>query len=1077
MAQDSADAPDSDDAPAAEEGAEAQEPVEVLPRPAVVKSASYRTEIKGEGEDQILIIKGSLEVEAFQEGWSVLPLGDAGLSITQTSFGDAELNYGPDGFEVVLPDAGEYELGFVAQAPVSKEGKIWQTTFDLIPGAVSKVEAVFPGQGWDFKWGRPVAFERFNEGPDTRLEFFFSGREKLALEWIQEEELKPIVNADTTMETFLSAGAVKTKAKIVCDIQRAPIEKLEILVPFPHQVTEVVSYAKAEPSWEMIPEGAARKLIIELGQEVRGGLTLELTLEGSVDELPASLDVKALQVVGANRQSGSLKVMTVPTLKVAVESADGLNAKPADQDKVDPNLVGDYRFLSTPFNLAMQLEAAEALMRAETETVLEVQPDLARLRTKFDYNIRRVRVQQLKVELPGGYREFDVTGPFVEKFSVAGDVLTVNFEKPMMGDLSFELRAVASRPTEESTVTAPAFTLQGVQQHNAELMLPARGNLEPSVERLGGMRKEDPKRLGFHQNSAFDLAFVYQNTAEPALVSFKKLQPKITAEVRSLVDLKDNAVKYQWWVDYEIREAATDELLLQVPAAISDRLRVEGVRYKEIVKGAKGKTETAGKIWWAIKLPEMVEGKFQVPLVLTLPEPGFSVDAKKEVNVPEILPQADEVYSQIAVLKSENLEVTQEVSKTLQQIPNTELSGPTQKVNPFEPYEPYLAFESYVPGNKLDFTVTKSQFVVIPHMIVTYADATSVVASDGGVKSEVIYWVNSTMKQDLRIKLPQNGKMISHAYVNGEELTPRQTEDEYLIPLPASPEDKSYPVRIAYEIPSATPGEGLPEWRTVIPMAELPEVEIVQSRLRLFLPDDYRYNRIQSAMIRNDEPTRWEDTRHYLLTLMPTIKSQMEAVEVIDWQTPPALDDGVQSSLVEEGVAVELRRLDAPSEVLIGYGRKAKANILDTVLGLLAFVVGAWLTRGSVWTKFLYFVFVGLMALFLASGSGSAHFAQVFGSIFVGVMAAALVWVLAGLWSLLQEPKPKKKPVRPESATGGYTSSQQILLSSDREPRDLDSMPRAKRQRTRKRHLVRKTFKRRSDRVLGGSSSLEEATA
>lgn len=1031
----------------------------------VVHKASYRVELKAE----TVTIKGTLELEAFptpgtfplQSGWIVVPLGDAGLSITETNFGKAKLNYGGDGFEVLLPESGTYQLGFVAQAPVKSAGDSKTLLFDLIPGAVSKVEAVFPGQGWHFDWSKPLAYERIPEGPDTRLEFYFSGSDPFELTWQQEENVRPVVHAESKLKSHIAGEMIETQVQIYYQVERGPVDTFEMLVPFPHQVLEVKNEGV---QWQVVPEGAARKLVVKPEEGVTDRFELEFVLGSGIESYPAEIELSELSLLQVDRHIGNLSVTASSKLEAKVERTAGLSS--VESEPVDMNgahLVGDFRFLSTPYSLGLSLDEAKPLLQATSATLVHVDPAVATMTSDFSYDIKRVPAETLGITLPEGYSKIDVEGELVEAFEVEGRSLTVNLAGPQSGDVDFRITASKARSAAEQLVLMPVFEVPEVKNYRGTVGLSTRGNLRASLQSPGSMTSSP-------EETDAEFLFVTAAKDQPAEITIREIEPKISAEVTTKVDLRNSAVLYNWWIDFSIQDASTDTLYLEVPSVISDKLATTNADYQMILKGADGVgPPREGMVWWVIKLNQAIKGEYQLPLSMVVTDPGFEVGESVKISVPVLQPSAASVKGQLAVVKTKDLELSEKAGGGMEAI------SPREVPLELAGSDAHSAYEYFKPGVSLNLTVSRSQLVEVADLSVEYADATTVVSSEGGLKTEIVYWIRSIGQNSLRVQLPDRARMISQSYVDGEEEPVRMVEGSYVIPLRSSDSKEAFPVRIAYEVPSPDGASGLPEWRTVLPMAELPGVEVVQSRLRLFLPEDYRYNRVESAMVQAGEESRWKDVRYQLVSLIPSIESRIAEEEIVGWHAPPEAKDGVESPLAEEGVVLELRRLDAPGEVLIGYGRKARANFLDVILGLLAFCVGGWLTRSSMWSKFIYFVFVGLLSLFLASSS-SPHFAQVFGSVFLGVTAAGIVWVIAGIWEMLRQPEPQTIVIKSKAEVD---AANQVSLKGVRESvaeklasTSPEEAEKPKKQRTRSRDRVAKTFKRRSDRVLNGRTSL-----
>ncbi|MEM7699906.1 MAG: hypothetical protein AAF236_16035, partial [Verrucomicrobiota bacterium] len=203
-----------------------QEEVKVQP-PAdgVVTSANYTATVEG-ADDQVLAVEAVLEVESFKdEGWAVVPLIKAGLHIAEAETGEATLHLGQNGYELLLPRKGNYQIRLLLYAKIAQSAGRNQVVINLPRAGVSKFEATLPETGWDFEIKPGAAYSTQPvEGDRTRLSFFFGETESFDIVWQkqgEESSLQPLLFVETEQYSRVIPGALQTDISLNYRILRA----------------------------------------------------------------------------------------------------------------------------------------------------------------------------------------------------------------------------------------------------------------------------------------------------------------------------------------------------------------------------------------------------------------------------------------------------------------------------------------------------------------------------------------------------------------------------------------------------------------------------------------------------------------------------------------------------------------------------------------------------------------------------------------------------------------------------------------------------------------------------------------
>ncbi len=1012
------------------------DPTEQPPADGVLAAAHYTASVEGD-EDQVLAITAKLQVESFKEkGWAVVPLIQSGLGIAEADTGEATLHLGEKGHELILPRKGTYEITLKLYAKIQRGSGRHSVVLNLPKAGVSKFEATLPEQGWEFDL-RPGAAYSSEDLPDggTRLAFFFGETERFDLSWQkqgEESRLTPLLFVENDLAARVIPGALQSEATLRYRILRAGVDEFVVTVPAGQEVLAVSGENIKE--WDVAEAAGGQRLTVRLHAPAKTGYTLGITLEEALDTLPTEFDVPRLLAEDVVRQRGSLTLQTHAELEIEIVSESGLTQQSLGDAVVNSaeglTTFGRFRYLTTPFAMTLAAKKAEPVVEVESWTRFTVDPDAARFLTRFDYEVKRVGIFDSRIRIPAGFEGVEATGDLVEDFAEeAGPdgerVLMVKFRNRAEGRFSFQVTGRQTRESPEDEATVPVFAPRDVERHEGKVGLEIHTSLDPNTREPGDLRQQDVSLLsagaasGIPGEGPLQIGFRYRGEATPAVIAFQLKEPQVNAEVFTLVEVREQVIRYRWTVAYHVLYAGIDTFVLSLPESVAEDLRVDGAIIKEIDKeyapaGGDSAATPEGRVRWAVILRDKRMGAYDLTLSLDRPlsesevaggapspdEEGAPERGRRfQIGLPEIA--LEEVFretGQIAVVKDDNLEILDATVAALEPIDPKELRGGLGREGVF------LAYKYRLHPLALDLEVSRNEFLPVPQAVVTHAALTSVISNDEAVTTEVVYWVKNNAKQFFSVSLPEGGRMVSDIYVNGDPQQPmrRADEDVVLIRLPVGGEQtgQAFPVRFVFEVPSPEPGESLGAFGSLrVEPARLTDAEVLQSHLTLFLPDEYVYRSFKSAMRLPVERRGWTRFRNAFDWLLPSLGPQVMPGLRENWTPPPTLPENARSGfdiqIPREGQRFELHRLDAPDAVRVGYRSEAFAWFWEALFCLTAFVAGVWMLGRPVRWRFACFVGAGLLPLIIA-GAVTPAAASFWQAIALGTFLAAILWLVLG---------------------------------------------------------------------------------
>ena len=818
----------------------------------ILASAHYTGKVTGE----IVTIDAKLNFESLKQGWSALSLGTTNLNVADAKT-NASLDYADNGYQVIFPDKGKYDLDMTIYGKVTTDAGRNNLKLNLPRTAVSQFEITVPDKGLDFTITPACAFTTTEQNDGTtRLAVYFGASQEINISWQKrggETALKPLLFVETAADTHLSAGAIHTVLDLNYRILRAGVPEFEVLIPNDQQVLSVDGQNLRD--WSLEKEGDRQKLVVNLHTPARDNYSFRVTMETAITSLPAKLDVPLIEVKNVERQSGVISLSHDAELVAEIQKMDGLSQQLAGDGRQDATRIGEYRYLRLPYSLSLNVSNAQPLIDVTSETLLTVQPEIQTLVARFDYDVKKAGIFSTRIELPEGFERAEAAGDSVESSSVqkvgGKNVLEIKFSTRRIGQFVFEVTADAPRKTPDEALTVPVFHPLDVQRHEGKVGVAVHVSLKVSTAGLGDLRQEDIRNLGSlapndEGATPLTLGFRYRgDDVKTAQLAFELRKSRVSAEVLALMEVRESLIRNTWWINYNVEYAGVNEFSVAVPKEIADVIQIDGANIKERTKSEDPKLP--GMVVWKVSLQDKNLGAYELKISLERPRGQLKADQAVTVGLPEIKPlDLFRETGQIAVLKDGNLEFTKTDTKGTEVIDPKELHGQLQQNGIF------LAYKYTAHPVSLSLDVAKNLYLDVPTALVTSARINTVIAEDRAQTTEVIYQVRNNSQQFFTIRLPENGKMLADVSVRGELQQPskRPDQNEMLVRLPVQQgTDQTFAIRFIYEVPSPKPGRGLwPRGTIHVDPPVLTDAEIMQTQWVLYLPSGYNYVEFSGPM-------------------------------------------------------------------------------------------------------------------------------------------------------------------------------------------------------------------------------------
>ncbi len=829
-----------------------QPPIEP-PVNGVITRADYVGSVRGE----LVHLEATLDVEVLSAEWARLPVqfGDAAIGSARTEDGAVLLRgVGEGRYELLVRGRGKHQikLSLVVGVKSAAEGRSFAVQCPAV--GVSNLELEIPEKELAVQvTPRRTSELRSDSEGTTRVRAVLGSTNQFTVSWQPKsgvtDQAAGLANATDTIAVDVGDGVVHTHAVFDYQILRGSLGELIVEVPVDQRLLDV--QAPGLRDWQAETVDDRQRVKVRLHAPVTEKIRLELHTESPLSE--EAFQVGSVRAVGVARESGVLAVRGAEDVGleyVLRESITRIDAADAPESLRKPRSTF-YKFFTPDHKLSVV--ASQLKPRIVVDSHVSILLDKTRLtaRGEFRYQVSRSGIFALGYRLPAGFQVDDVRAESMERFEVASaedaQTLTVYFTKKLLGDLTVTVTASQARDKPAGEQALPLLEPLNTTREQGLVAVIAPESLEVKTDpaQLQGARAATPAELaakGFRpeapEGSMLAAAFSFV-TRPVRIVQTITERPRRTAVVVGTVaNVKEDVVQVTTTLRYQIQFAGTDTFRMAVPAAVSDRLQVEGEGIKERRKGEQASDD--GTVEWTIVLHSEALGQRTLTAIydqkISIPDQGTQF----ELHPIRVL-DVDREAGEIAIQKDRALSV--DAAPTgLEEIDPRELSQPIGTT------QPYLTYRYYQHPAQLTLSVTKHELQDVVKTVVRRAYIEVVITEDGPMTMRARYDLKSSERQRLAVTL--RDPRILGITVAGQTVAPEKA--------PAapggSPEDKTYLINVARSGDSDEPFQIAAVFETRLPETELKVTNLLrlplprfdegvkfqQVYVRVWVPKDYR---------------------------------------------------------------------------------------------------------------------------------------------------------------------------------------------------------------------------------------------
>ena len=321
---------------------------------------------------------------------------------------------------------------------------------------------------------------------------------------IRAEAIRPQIEAVVRNVFRVGAEQVALSASVNYTIKKAGVFHLRLALPAGYRV-EHVSGSNVQQQVEQ-NLGDSRFLEVTLKDRISGSYNLVVDLISRRQPQVRLLTMAGVHPLDIVKLTGFIAISAEPGVAVKTETFDGLTEIPAAALADVLPLVGGGNWLAfkyiTPepqalpeWKLRVTTETVAAWVRAETVNQFTLAESLVSGRALVRYDIGNAPVKELRVAMPPGSRNVEISGPNIRSREQNGTDWRVELQSPLRGLGLLTVTWDEPRSLRTNAVVLTGVTALNVERETGYFVVSAKAPLQVSEALAGYLQRVDTADL------------------------------------------------------------------------------------------------------------------------------------------------------------------------------------------------------------------------------------------------------------------------------------------------------------------------------------------------------------------------------------------------------------------------------------------------------------------------------------------------------------------------------------------------------------------------------------------------------
>jgi hypothetical protein len=438
--------------------------------------------------------------------------GEVVLEKIEPPLTGGRLDYDPNNktYYVFWAGSGRHHVtaGFLARS-ATQAGSPWRQAQLQVPrGRVRQIKLISSQPDLEVQLPGALRVQRRVEQGQLIIEAMLGPHDPLDVRWkpqMQLEDAKLVLSSQANTVADVRAGLMQVDAQFDFQIAQGKLEVLTFNVPAGVSITAL--HGSFIRTWTLGDKEAdgIRPLRVELSRPQEKEYHLHIRAEATMDALPCTVEVPALEPTGDLRATGYLAVGTNSALQLVVQESSGLTQIDATAfPRVQPEGAQTvaipqgkaffYTHAGSRYRLRLAVDDMAPTYEVAGRLVAKVKEDDLVVDAELELDVRDAPVRQLEIAAPAGLVVAAVDGNQVGDYhlpdaAAAGQpgAIRVLFKAPVIGRTLLHLRLELGRGPLGELRTIPALQVVGAKAQRGYVVIAGDAGIEidpPQVKNL-----------------------------------------------------------------------------------------------------------------------------------------------------------------------------------------------------------------------------------------------------------------------------------------------------------------------------------------------------------------------------------------------------------------------------------------------------------------------------------------------------------------------------------------------------------------------------------------------------------------
>lgn len=556
--------------------------------------------------------------------------GEAVLQQLDQGDVDYRLDYAPEGqaYRITWPRKGVHgvSVAFMARSETDADGSWRQSRVQVPCGDVRRIRLLSDRPNLEVALPGAMRVERRVQEGQLVITAILGPHQPLIVRWkpqVQLADAKLVLSSVANTIVDVRAGVLHLDAVYDFQVAQGKIETLVFAVPAGLNIMSLDGDHIRTWTLTDATEGV-RQLVVEMSRPQADAYRLCVRAETRIKQMPAEIEVPAIEPAGAIRAGGHLAVGTDSALQLVVLESSGLTqidaaifphvqGRQSQERRVPEGKAFFYVHAGSHYRLRLSADDIVPSYDVAGRVVATVKEDDLVVDAELELDVRDAPVRQLEVAVPAGMIVASVAGTQVEDYHLsdapmadASMAVGVVFSKPVIGRTLVTMRLELGKGPLGARQRLSALRVTGAKSHRGYVVVASEPGVEIQDVQVEELREVHTASVPLHvARTQFAYRFREPNWTLTLLAQSKPAG--IRAEVFHLESIGETLAYGSAVVNYVITGSPVDELSFRLP---------DGLENVEFI-GADVRSSTRQDGVWVVKLTRKVIGDYSLAMTCT----------------------------------------------------------------------------------------------------------------------------------------------------------------------------------------------------------------------------------------------------------------------------------------------------------------------------------------------------------------------------------------------------------------------------------------------------------------------------